>query len=190
MAVAQLLVKSVLGENLRKARRAADLTQEQAAQRLGVTKQTISDQERGVTTPNEKNLLALAELYQTTPGSLRYGEPNQSPETVREGVDVAYMRSGFTPSTALRKRLPPKPYARVFEHIARMENAGCSIEQIEEAERLMIDSAFNKLNAPDSRERSDKEMIVDIDGAWAWIKERLAAGGAKGLDSQNDVRMK
>lgn len=177
MAVAQLLVKSALGENLRRARRAADLTQEEAAARLAVTKQTISDQERGVATPNETSLRALAELYGTTPGALRYG--SGSATSVRE--ETVYYQPAFTPNPALRKRLRPKPYARVYEHIAQMEAAGCTVEQIEEAERLMIDGAYNKLNARDPRERTDEEMILDIDDAWDWIKEVLGRAGVKGL---------
>jgi hypothetical protein len=62
-----------------------------------------------------------------------------------------------------------------------MVDAGCTIEQIDEAERLMIDGAYNKLNARDPRERTDKEMILDIDDAWDWIKEVLGRAGVKGL---------
>lgn len=178
MAVTEVIVKSALGENLRRARRAADLTQQQAADKLGVTKQTISDQERGVSTPPEKSLGALAELYGTTPAELRYGTP---PATLLREPEASYLRSEFTPNPALRKRLRPGPYARVYQHIEQMVAAGCAIDQIEEAERLMIDGAYNKLNKRDARERTDAEMIMDIDAAWLFIKEVLEREGIRGL---------
>lgn len=168
MPVAELLVKSALGDNLRRARRAADLTQQQAADSLGVTKQTISDQERGVSTPNEKNLRALAQLYHTSEAALRYGD------AVREEATEPY-----TPNPSLKNRLRPRPRARVYEHIQSMVEAGATLEQIDEAERLMIDGAYNKLNARDPRERTDEEMILDIDDAWDWIKEVLGRSGVK-----------
>jgi hypothetical protein len=46
----------------------------------------------------------------------------------------------------------------------------------------MIDGAFNQLNKRDPRDRTDEEMIMDIDSAWRWIKEVLGRSGISGLE--------
>ena len=157
------------GERLRQARKDAGLTQEQVADSVPTTYVSISSWENGANISEDK-LERLARIYKKSKAYLRYGE-----DLPADSAD------GFTPNPALRKRLRPKPYARVYEHIDRMVQANCSLEQIEEAERLMIDGAYNKLNKRDSRERSDAEMIMDIDAAWVFIKEVLEREGVKGL---------
>jgi transcriptional regulator with XRE-family HTH domain len=170
--------KSLLARNLKAAREAAGLTQEAAAAKSGFSKQAISGWERGAYAPTEANLAVIAELYHTTVIDLRYGNPTV--DDIRSQVSEQPVEP-FTPNPSLRKRLRPKPYARVYEHIEKLVSAGASLEQIEEAERLMIDGAYNKLNARDPRDRTDEEMILDIDDAWDWIKEVLGRAGVKGL---------
>lgn len=150
--------KNELGDRLRAARRAANLTQADVARQLGVHVMSVSQWERGVNTPEEARLAKLAELYGAEPASLRYG-----------AAHVGRDRTVYTPNPALRRRLPPRAYSRVLEYVHRLEAAGASEEQIDEAERLMIDGAFNKLNKRDVRERSEDELITDIDAAWEFI---------------------
>jgi transcriptional regulator with XRE-family HTH domain len=159
-----------LADNLRKAREKSGLSLEAVGQRVGATKGAVHGWEKGSYPPGEDKLERLATLYGTTPGDLRYGTG-----AVREDL------AEYTPNPALKNRLRPQPRARVYEHIQAMVNAGCTIDQIDEAERLMIDGAYNKLNKRDARERSDAEMIMDIDAAWVFIKEVLEREGAKGL---------
>ena len=52
-----------IGKKLRDARNAAKLTQESAAESLGVSRQTVSKWENGSADPSTTNLLALAKLY-------------------------------------------------------------------------------------------------------------------------------
>ena len=52
-----------IGKKLRDARNAAGLTQESAAESLGVSRQTVSKWENGSADPSTTNLLALAKLY-------------------------------------------------------------------------------------------------------------------------------
>jgi hypothetical protein len=75
----------------------------------------------------------------------------------------------------------------VYEHIEQLVSPGVR-EQIEEAERLMIDGAYNKLNARDPRDRTDEEMILDIEDAWDWIREVLTRSGVKALESSTKRR--
>lgn len=172
------------GERLRQARVEAGLTQKQAAEKVGTTDVSISNWENGANI-SEPMLTKLGEVYGKPLSWLRYG--NDLARAVTESPNVDYnvtppeLLDVFQRNPAFRRRLPPKPYARVYEHIDRMLAAGCTSEQIDEAERLMIDGAYNKLNARDPRERSDEEMILDIDDAWDWIKEVLGRAGVKDL---------
>ena len=107
--------------------------------------------------PEEARLGKLAELYGAEPASLRYG------------AHAARDRTTYTPNPALRRRLPPRAYERVLGYLQQLETVGASEQQIDEAERLMIDGAFNKLNKRDVRERSEDDFITDIDAAWEFI---------------------
>ena len=66
-----------LGENLRLLRREKDLSQEQVAQTLFVTRQTISKWENDQAEPGIDNLKALAELYGVTLDRLVGAEPTE-----------------------------------------------------------------------------------------------------------------
>lgn len=64
--------------NLRQLRAASGMTQEQAAQRLGVTRQALSSYETGRTRPDIDALMRLAHLYGTDLEGILYGqEPAQ-----------------------------------------------------------------------------------------------------------------
>ena len=57
-------------QNLRRARKAAGLTQQQLADRLYVTRQSVSSWELGRTEPDLQTLTELAEVFETDAGSL------------------------------------------------------------------------------------------------------------------------
>ena len=63
-------------QNLRRARKAAGLTQQQLADRLHVTRQSVSSWELGRTEPDLQTLTELAEVFETDAGSL-LGEPGK-----------------------------------------------------------------------------------------------------------------
>lgn len=52
-----------IGNQLQKARADAGLTQEQVAEALGISRQTLSNWETGKTSPDIKSVVALSELY-------------------------------------------------------------------------------------------------------------------------------
>lgn len=72
-----------------------------------------------------------------------------------------------------RPKLPPKVYARVYQHLERARNAGIPEAVIEEYERLIVDPLYSKAHTRNVRERSDEELITDVDSAW--IAVRVAA---------------
>ncbi len=59
-----------LGKKLREARNNKGLTQEEAAKRLGITFQALSNYERDVRDPDTKLLKSMAELYEVSADEL------------------------------------------------------------------------------------------------------------------------
>ena len=66
-----------LGKNIAKARKNANLTQEQLAEKLQVARQTVSKWEAGATMPTVPGLVKLAEALQTDCNSLLAEEEKQ-----------------------------------------------------------------------------------------------------------------
>ncbi|MBQ9853344.1 MAG: helix-turn-helix transcriptional regulator [Ruminiclostridium sp.] len=64
-------------ETLRRLRQASDLTQEQVAGQIGLTRQALSSYESGRTRPDIETLMALAEIYGTDLEGLLYGSEKQ-----------------------------------------------------------------------------------------------------------------
>ncbi len=56
-------VKKSLGESIKENRQRCNLTQEQVAEKLSVSRQAVSKWENGTAEPSTANLLALAELF-------------------------------------------------------------------------------------------------------------------------------
>lgn len=56
----------MIGENLQQLRKRARFSQEQVAERIGVSRQAVAKWESGETTPDLPNCVALANLYDVT----------------------------------------------------------------------------------------------------------------------------
>lgn len=56
----------MINQNLTFLRKKAQLTQEQAAERIGVSRQALASWERGTSTPDLNSCVALADLYQVS----------------------------------------------------------------------------------------------------------------------------
>ena len=69
-----MLVMDGLGARLRELRRARALTQEELAEKAGVSPSTIVDIERGKHEPQIRTLRKLAKALETTPDKLVLGE--------------------------------------------------------------------------------------------------------------------
>lgn len=91
-----------LSERLEDLRKQHDLTQDQLAEKLTVTRQAISRWERGLAYPTVDNLKALAQLYQVSLDALLLDEPPEpAPSAVPEPTQP-------TPAT-VPKPTPPAP---------------------------------------------------------------------------------
>lgn len=127
---------------------------------------TMSEWERGASRVPAAALVKLLALYGATIDDLPGGR--QKPSRVSENV-----------SRGTYGRLPPRSYAIVHGYLEQMRKEGCSDEQIDEAERLMVQGAFNKINKRDPRERSEEDLITDIDAAWDFIRSVLRKEGKR-----------
>ena len=64
-----------IGKNIRDLRQQSHLTQDELAERLFVTRQTISNYENGRTRPDVEQILRLAEIFGTDANAVLYGPP-------------------------------------------------------------------------------------------------------------------
>lgn len=76
-----------LGENLQNLRKEAGLSQEQVAQQLFVSRQTVSKWENNLAEPGVENLKALARLYGVTLDRLVGMEPPPPPQLETVGAE-------------------------------------------------------------------------------------------------------
>lgn len=67
-----------LGENIKRAREKANITQTGLANEVGVTKVMIHQYERNLKTPRVEILIRIAEYLKTTPNDLIYGAESKT----------------------------------------------------------------------------------------------------------------
>ena len=84
-----------LSEHLEDLRKQHDLTQDQLAEKLTVTRQAISRWERGLAYPTVDNLKALSQLYQVSLDTLLLDEPftGLDPETLTRAAALLRQRA-------------------------------------------------------------------------------------------------
>ncbi len=168
-----------LGDRVRAGRQRARLTQGALAKKVGVHLVSVARWEANALAPDEPHLERLAAVFEVPVAWLRYGEtgsaaaPSELWPTAARSADDRRARS-----TALRVRLPLAAYAEVLQYLERLDAAGVSDDVIDEAERLLVDFAYNKLNKRDPRHRTEAELITDIRAGWAFIHEVLTRQGA------------
>ena len=93
-----------LSENIRRLRRAAGLSQEELAGRLGVSRQSVSLWEQGVTNPTVENIYAMAEVLGVSFNELMAAPADPAPtpegETVTARSYDELMREAAAPPPA------------------------------------------------------------------------------------------
>lgn len=80
-------LKFMLHETLKDLRKKKGYSQEEAAARLNVVRQTVSKWEKGLSVPDADALVRLSELYEVTVGDL-LGAPPASDETAAPSLDM------------------------------------------------------------------------------------------------------
>ena len=85
------MMDATMADRLIARRKAAGLSQEALADRLGVSRQAVSKWERVESSPDTDNLIALAALYGITLDELLYGDPHaDAAEKDHEHVSVSW----------------------------------------------------------------------------------------------------
>ena len=67
-------------------RKSSGLSQEELAERIGVSRQAVSKWERGEASPDTDNLIALSEVYGVTLDELTKGKPETASENTENSV--------------------------------------------------------------------------------------------------------
>ena len=91
-----------IGKNIRDLRQQKHLTQEELAEQLFVTRQTVSNYENGRTRPDVDQILRLAEIFDTDANAVLYGPP--MPEGRKNALIQASAGCGLTAAIYLLYR--------------------------------------------------------------------------------------
>lgn len=70
------MIKRTIASNIKRARIASNMTQAEAADRLGITAQAVSNFERGINSIESSLLLRMCEIYNTSMSNI-LGEENE-----------------------------------------------------------------------------------------------------------------
>ncbi len=65
----------------------------------------------------------------------------------------------------------------VRSYLARLAAAGCSAEQVAEAEQLLLASTRNRLRSSTTRSRALQATLDDLEAAWRYVVTVLAGDG-------------
>lgn len=90
-----------VGKNIQKARKGKNITQEELAEKLNVTRQAVSNWETDKTQPDVNTLAQLAEALDVSVEVLIYGEPKTKLEVVTKTVSDNGGRAGISFGAAL-----------------------------------------------------------------------------------------
>lgn len=93
----------LLPERLIKLRKAAGLSQEEVAEKLEVTRQTVSKWETGQSSPDLDKVLPLCDLYNVTPDELLHDGGSQEAEAVKAQSDFVHSEELVERITAKKK---------------------------------------------------------------------------------------
>ena len=107
------MVKKTIASNIRRARIASNMTQAEAADKLGITAQAISNFERGVNGIENSLLIRMCEIYNTSMNSI-LGEEDDKKEI---STDELQLTDGEKALIKLLRRVPAADQPIVIEKI-------------------------------------------------------------------------
>ena len=91
----------IVGENIRKHREQKKVSQEEMAQALNVTRQTISSWETGRTEPDLDTLHRIAQYFEVTVEELIYSQRLKEPTVIKQVVERKEVRDTVETGTML-----------------------------------------------------------------------------------------
>ena len=169
--------KRRMAENIRKARAEAGLTQAQLAEAVGVTEQAVYYWESGESSPKGRNLDALSKSVGWTKSELRFGKGAPVVHGIFEtGAEDS---EDWQPNPRYRAEIPPRAYAVAMGYLDRLKRAGLKAEELEKAERLLMDRQADKRHKRVRRDYDEADWIDFIDANWAIVSEVLSWQGVR-----------
>lgn len=124
-----------LNERLIDLRKKRGLSQQEFAEKLNVTRQTVSKWESGATLPNGERLIQLSKLYGVTVEYLMNGtgEPPTLPESAQESAKPKKRKWGVAAAAVVALLLATILYFATSEEDARQPNPieGLKTEQVD-----------------------------------------------------------
>jgi transcriptional regulator with XRE-family HTH domain len=152
------------------------MTQGDLAVLIGVERNTVSRWENSGVRPKDPEVVAkLADVLRVSMEWL----VGLSDESVDHGS--RHIAESVPPTYAVRAEpdplLPLQVYQAMHGYRARLQAAGCTADQTQEAERLLLDSANNRLRPTSPRSRPVQTMLDDLEAAWQYISRVLGAEG-------------
>lgn len=101
---------NVFGENIQRLRKGCHITQEELAERIGKSKQTVSKWENGDTHPNHDSVEKLAQVFGVPEATLMYGytpedtTPNEEMKKIYEAINSINMRISLISSNMVTEK--------------------------------------------------------------------------------------
>jgi transcriptional regulator with XRE-family HTH domain len=157
------------------------MTQGDLASLVGVERNTVSRWENSGVRPKDPEVIAkLADVLRVSMEWL-VGSGDEAGDAGAGAGRAARITEGAPPVYAPRTEpdplLPLQVYQAVHAYRARLQAAGCTADQTQEAERLLLDGAQNRLRRVHPRARPVQVMLDDLEQVWTYIVHVLATEG-------------
>jgi transcriptional regulator with XRE-family HTH domain len=173
-----------VGSAIRGRREQLGLSQKELAKAIGKHEQMITRYENGKASIPWPVLDQIAEALKTSPIEL-FAEAREIGETtaVFEDMEVSRLRPMavreqfrvYTRSSL--RRLPQRAIMRVNEYLNKLEDLGLNADELDEAEQFLVNGAYNKINSREPGEKSEDDLILDIDAAWQFVRDVVNRNG-------------
>ena len=164
---------AALGRALKAARTLAGLSQEDAAQAVGVTAGTLSRWERGTQAVSDEQFRALEELY-----VLEKGRKDLLALGDRDGIDLRPVLEGAPPQVMKGLSQPIRVFLQEF--LLEITRAGASEHEVDAARRLLTSPELQTVwVGGQPRNLTDEEWLMGLRATADFIRAEMKKRGYK-----------
>ncbi len=164
-----MLAEAISGASLRGEREEAEIGQEAVARAMDVSVKTVQRLEKAETVKRRD-----AAAYRGALRAVLERDASIRPDNVATTGEDAW-----SPNPALKGIIPPRAYEAAIDYCRRLVRAGLPRDEVENLERVMIDSRYAKANSRRGRELSEEDWMLLVDDAWDAIREALSGRGVR-----------
>lgn len=204
-----------MAQQLANRRKEAKLSQEALAEKLGVSRQAVSKWERGESSPDTDNIIALAKLYDITIDELLYGNlseektavPDNEPAKQKGSKEDIFSESSFKNSSSESSSEPRKPHVHISlcdgVHVVDPDKGeevhvgwnGVHVDDDKKGEHVHIDFSGIHIDTPENGKKSfhkniDGTFTVDDKTYANWHEVKKAEPWIRGNGSWNGEKPK